>query len=64
MGSDGAAGAAHIASAGGSVIAQDEATSVIWGMPGAAAEAGVCAGVLPLDGIAAKLAELTGGGAA
>jgi two-component system, chemotaxis family, protein-glutamate methylesterase/glutaminase len=64
MGSDGAAGAAHIASAGGSVIAQDEATSVIWGMPGTAAEAGVCAGVLPLDGIAAKLAELTGGGAA
>jgi len=64
MGSDGAAGATDIASAGGSVIAQDEATSVIWGMPGTAAEAGICAGVLPLESIAAKLAELTGGGGA
>ena len=40
--------------AGGSVIAQDEATSVVWGMPGAAANAGVCSAVLPLDQIAAE----------
>ena len=32
---------------GGSVIAQDEATSVVWGMPGSAANAGLCSAVLP-----------------
>lgn len=62
MGCDGAAGAAQIAAAGGSVIAQDEATSVVWGMPGAAAESGVCSGVLPLEAIGPKLVELAGGG--
>jgi two-component system chemotaxis response regulator CheB len=62
MGSDGAAGAEHIAGAGGSVIAQDEATSVVWGMPGAAAEAGVCSGVLALEAIAPKVVELVTGG--
>jgi two-component system chemotaxis response regulator CheB len=64
MGIDGAAGAERVAAAGGSVIAQDEATSVIWGMPGAAAEAGVCSGVLPLEAIAPKVVELVTGGAA
>lgn len=64
MGIDGAAGAERVAAAGGSVIAQDEATSVIWGMPGAAAEAGACAGVLPLEAIAPKLVGLVTGGAA
>ncbi len=49
MGSDGAKGAQNIVDAGGTVIAQDEATSVVWGMPGAAATAGVCSAVLPLD---------------
>ena len=48
MGSDGTHGARAIAAAGGSVIAQDEATSVVWGMPGSAAQAGVCSAVLPL----------------
>jgi two-component system chemotaxis response regulator CheB len=52
MGSDGARGAADIVAAGGSVIGQDEATSVIWGMPGVVAEAGLCSAVLPLDEIA------------
>jgi len=37
------------------VIAQDEASSVVWGMPGAAANAGICAAVLPLNQIAPKL---------
>jgi two-component system chemotaxis response regulator CheB len=60
MGNDGCSGAARIASAGGSVIAQDEATSVVWGMPGAAAQAGLCSAVLPLDQIAPKVARLFG----
>jgi two-component system chemotaxis response regulator CheB len=63
MGADGAVGAARIAAAGGTVIAQDEATSVVWGMPGAAAEAGVCSAVLPLEAIAPKLVGLVTGGA-
>jgi two-component system chemotaxis response regulator CheB len=58
MGVDGANGAADIVAAGGSVIAQDEATSVVWGMPGAVAQAGLCSAVLPLDQIAAKVACL------
>ena len=51
-------GGKDIVAAGGSVIAQDEATSVVWGMPGAAANAGVCSAVLPLDQIAPKLVRL------
>ena len=62
MGSDGTDGASIVAEAGGSVIAQDEATSVIWGMPGSAAEAGVCAGILPLEAIASRVNELVTGG--
>ena len=63
MGADGARGAAAIVAAGGSVVAQDEATSVVWGMPGAVARAGLCSAVLPLDRIAPKLVELfTGAG--
>lgn len=52
MGSDGMKGAQGVVEAGGTVIAQDEATSVVWGMPGAVAEAGVCAAVLPLKELA------------
>jgi two-component system chemotaxis response regulator CheB len=58
MGADGALGAAAIARAGGSVMAQDEASSVVWGMPGSVARAGLCSAVLPLDRIAPKLVEL------
>jgi len=61
MGSDGTRGGKDIVAAGGSVIAQDEATSVVWGMPGAAANAGICAAVLPLDQIAPKLNRLFSG---
>src|SRR5712671_529530 len=61
MGSDGMRGGKDIVAAGGSVIAQDEATSVVWGMPGAATHAGICAAVLPLDQIAPKLVRLFSG---
>jgi two-component system chemotaxis response regulator CheB len=52
MGSDGAKGGKVVVEAGGTVIAQDEATSVVWGMPGATAHAGVCSAILPLNDIA------------
>lgn len=52
MGNDGARGAIQVAEAGGTVIAQDEATSVVWGMPGAAAAAGVCSAILPISELA------------
>src|SRR5262249_53509339 len=55
MGRDGAAGARAIRRAGGMVIAQDEATSVVFGMPRAAAEAGAVTAVLPLDDIPSML---------
>jgi two-component system, chemotaxis family, protein-glutamate methylesterase/glutaminase len=61
MGSDGAHGAADVVAAGGSVIAQDEATSVVWGMPGAAAHAGVCAAVMPLEQIAGRVTRMFAG---
>jgi two-component system chemotaxis response regulator CheB len=61
MGSDGMRGGKEIVAAGGSVIAQDEASSVVWGMPGSAANAGICAAVLPLDQIAPKLVRLFSG---
>ncbi|MCP4934046.1 MAG: chemotaxis response regulator protein-glutamate methylesterase [bacterium] len=58
MGSDGANGGRAIAAAGGSVIAQDEETSVVWGMPGAAAAAGICSAILPLGEIGPKINSL------
>ena len=61
MGSDGMRGGKEIVAAGGSVIAQDEATSVVWGMPGAAANAGICSAILPLVQIAPKLVQLFSG---
>jgi two-component system chemotaxis response regulator CheB len=61
MGSDGTQGSGDIVAAGGSVIAQDEATSVVWGMPGAAAHAGHCAALLPIADIAPKLLRLFSG---
>jgi two-component system chemotaxis response regulator CheB len=62
MGSDGTRGAGEIVAAGGSVIAQDQATSVVWGMPGSAAHAGHCAAILALEDIAPKVTRLFSGG--
>lgn len=51
MGQDGLRGGQEISAAGGVIAAQDEATSVVWGMPGAVANAGLCSAVLPLSDI-------------
>lgn len=52
MGADGAEGCRAVAEAGGRFVVQDEATSVVWGMPGAAAKTGLAEAVLPLPQIA------------
>lgn len=62
MGSDGLHGAKALVEAGGLVVAQDEATSTVWGMPGHVARAGFAHEVLPLDGIAPAVRTLLGGG--
>lgn len=64
MGSDGANGARAITAAGGSVIAQDEESSVVWGMPGAVVAAGACADILPLGDISKKVTRILQGGRA
>jgi two-component system, chemotaxis family, protein-glutamate methylesterase/glutaminase len=61
MGHDGLSGARTIVEAGGHVLAQDEASSVVWGMPGQVAHAGLASAVLPLDTIAPTLVRLFGG---
>jgi two-component system chemotaxis response regulator CheB len=58
MGRDGVVGAARLAAAGGTIFAQDAATSAVWGMPRAIAEAGLATAVLPPDQIAAQVAAL------
>ena len=55
MGKDGLRGAQYITDAGGSVLAQDQQTSVVWGMPGFVANAGLADRVLPLNQIAAEI---------
>ena len=58
MGVDGTRGAADIAARRGSVVAQDEASSVVWGMPGSVAHAGLCSAVLPIEQIATTIIRL------
>jgi len=60
MGTDGTAGAADIVGSGGTVIAQDESTSVVWGMPGSVAQAGLCSRILPLPQIAPAILQAFG----
>ncbi|MBZ8131817.1 chemotaxis response regulator protein-glutamate methylesterase [Afifella sp. IM 167] len=64
MGADGAKGAVVIADAGGTVFAQDESSSVVWGMPGATYEAGACADLLPIADMGNRVVRLITGGRA
>jgi two-component system chemotaxis response regulator CheB len=59
MGSDGLEGARAIVQAGGTLLAQDEATSVVWGMPGAVARDRLAQAVLPLSEIACTISRLS-----
>jgi two-component system, chemotaxis family, protein-glutamate methylesterase/glutaminase len=58
MGHDGLGGCRSVIEAGGTLIAQDEPTSVVWGMPGTVAMAGLCSAVLPLDEIGPHIGKL------
>jgi two-component system chemotaxis response regulator CheB len=58
MGSDGLQGSEVAVKAGAHVLAQDEATSVVWGMPRAVAKAGLCSAVLPLGELATAVQKL------
>lgn len=60
MGSDGKLGCKAVADAGGQVLVQDEATSVVWGMPGAVAREGIADEVLPLGSIADAISRRLG----
>jgi len=60
MGADGMKSCQQLVSKGGLVLAQDEATSVVWGMPGAVAQAGVCTNVLPLGLLAKEIKKYAG----
>jgi len=59
MGSDGTRGAEYIRAAGGTVLVQDQATSVVWGMPGSVWRAGLAAAVLPIGEIAGEIIQRT-----
>ena len=61
MGHDGLAGTRALVAAGGTALAQDEASSVVWGMPGAVARAGLCQAILPLPQMAERAAQLLNG---
>lgn len=58
MGQDGMKGCTEVVNNGGALIGQDEASSVVWGMPGAVANAGLCQQILPLKEIGPTLRKL------
>jgi two-component system chemotaxis response regulator CheB len=62
MGHDGRHGSQMLRDAGGTIIAQDEASSIVWGMPGAVAEAGLVDELLPLTDIGPNIVRLAKGG--
>ncbi|HEX2804530.1 MAG TPA: chemotaxis protein CheB [Sphingomicrobium sp.] len=60
MGRDGVQGAGRLVACGGSVLAQDEASCAVWGMPRAVIEAGLACAVMPPDKIARRIASRSG----
>jgi two-component system chemotaxis response regulator CheB len=58
MGCDGVAGCRMVRSRGGAVLAQDQATSAVWGMPGAVVSAGLAHRVLPIEEMAGEIVRL------
>jgi len=62
MGQDGLAGAREFVAAGGTLFAQDEESSVVWGMPGAVAMAGLCTAVLPPEALADRIGRMAASG--
>jgi two-component system, chemotaxis family, protein-glutamate methylesterase/glutaminase len=60
MGKDGLDGVRHLKAKGASCIVQDQATSVVWGMPGAVAKAGLADEIVPLDQVAAAITHRVG----
>ena len=62
MGHDGLKGSRDLVREGATILAQDEASSVVWGMPGAVASAGLCSEVLPLEKIGDAVARRLAGG--
>jgi two-component system chemotaxis response regulator CheB len=60
MGSDGLKGGQALVAAGAAVVAQDEKTSIVWGMPGAVATAGICSAVLPIDDLGPFIVRIAG----
>ncbi len=60
MGADGVEGARALKNAGGTMLAQDEVTSAVWGMPGRTVRAGIAHATVPLEGLAAALIERVG----
>jgi two-component system chemotaxis response regulator CheB len=64
MGHDGRDGVRAVRDHGGTIIAQDEASSTVWGMPGAVVEAGLADRILPLDRLGAAIADWAAGASA
>jgi two-component system chemotaxis response regulator CheB len=60
MGKDGLLGARALAASGGRIVAQDQASSAVWGMPRAVAEAGLAEAVLPPEQLAHHIAQVCG----
>lgn len=62
MGHDGLSSSKILVEAGGNLVAQDESSSIVWGMPGAVSGAGLCCSILPLNQMAQKIMNLITGG--